>query len=87
VQLFSHRKALVRPAALTRVSGREIMQRICPWFSPEASKDKAAGRLLRTLHPAGGRKSSAAGIMVVSRVTLWRWLKEHDIRVEAVVRR
>jgi transcriptional regulator with PAS, ATPase and Fis domain len=42
--------------------------------------------LLRTLQAAQGKKSKAAEMLGVSRVTLWKWLKDYDVQVETVVR-
>ncbi len=42
--------------------------------------------LLNTLQAARGKKTKAAEMLGVSRVTLWKWLKEHNVQVEAVVR-
>jgi transcriptional regulator of acetoin/glycerol metabolism len=42
--------------------------------------------LIEALQVAKGQKSKAAGLLGVSRVTLWKWLKEHDIQIESVVR-
>jgi two-component system response regulator HydG len=40
--------------------------------------NKAA--LMRALKEAGGKMSEAARILGVSRVTLWKWLKQHNIK-------
>ncbi len=42
--------------------------------------------LLHALQAAQGKKAKAAAILGVSRVTLWKWLKEHEVQVETVVR-
>ncbi len=42
--------------------------------------------LLNTLQAARGKKSKAAEMLGVSRVTLWKWLKEFEVQVETVVR-
>ena len=42
--------------------------------------------VVQALQAAQGQKSKAAALLGVSRVTLWKWLKEHNIRVETVVR-
>jgi two-component system response regulator AtoC len=42
--------------------------------------------LLNTLQAARGKKTRAAEMLGVSRVTLWKWLKEHNVQVESVVR-
>jgi len=38
--------------------------------------------ILHALKEAGGNKSEAARLLGVSRVTLWKWLKAHEIHVE-----
>ncbi len=43
-------------------------------------------RIIRALAEARGKKSKAAKILGVSRVTLWKWLKELDLQVETIVR-
>jgi two-component system response regulator HydG len=47
------------------------------------ARDKEA--LVGALREAGGKMSEAARILGVSRVTLWKWLKYHKIKVEEVV--
>jgi transcriptional regulator of acetoin/glycerol metabolism len=42
--------------------------------------------LVEALRAAQGQKSKAAALLGVSRVTLWKWLKEHNVQVETVVR-
>jgi two-component system response regulator HydG len=55
---------------------------------PEAPKKRrSAGqvskeRLLDAIHAAGGCRAEAARRLGVSRVTLWKWLKKHNIQVE-----
>jgi two-component system response regulator HydG len=55
------------------------------------SKSRAGSRardkesLVRALKEAGGKMNEAARILGVSRVTLWKWLKYHKIKVEEVV--
>jgi two-component system response regulator HydG len=55
---------------------------------PEAPrKTRLAGqvskeRLLDVIHAAGGCRAEAARRLGVSRVTLWKWLKKHNIQVE-----
>jgi len=54
---------------------------------PEAPKKRrSAGqmskeRLLDAIHAAGGCRAEAARRLGVSRVTLWKWLKKHNIQV------
>jgi two-component system response regulator HydG len=43
-------------------------------------------RVIQALAEAGGKKSAAAKILGVSRVTLWKWLKDYDFKVEHVIR-
>jgi two-component system response regulator HydG len=43
-------------------------------------------RVIQALAEAGGKKSAAAKILGVSRVTLWKWLKDYDLKVEPVIR-
>jgi two-component system response regulator HydG len=38
--------------------------------------------LRKAMNEAGGNKSEAARILGVSRVTLWKWLKNHEVQVE-----
>ena len=38
--------------------------------------------LRRVMHEARGKKGEAARILGVSRVTLWKWLKNHNLQVE-----
>lgn len=42
--------------------------------------------LLNALQAARGKKTKAAEMLGVSRVTLWKWLKEYNVQVETVVR-
>ncbi len=60
---------------------------------PPPPKPKAAASprldreaILLALKKAKGKKSRAAALLGVSRVTLWKWLKEYGIEVETVVR-
>ncbi len=43
-------------------------------------------RVIQAMAEAGGRRSEAARILGVSRVTLWKWLKDLGIQVETVAR-
>ncbi len=40
---------------------------------------------MNTLQAARGKKTRAAEMLGVSRVTLWKWLKEFEVQVETVV--
>ena len=53
---------------------RRVRQRIDP--------DEERGRLVEALTATGGNKSEAARILGISRVTLWKRLKVHDIQVD-----
>ena len=55
---------------------------------PESTGPQRISReeLLKTLQAARGKKTRAAEMLGVSRVTLWKWLKELDVQVETVVR-
>jgi two-component system, NtrC family, response regulator HydG len=69
-QLTGRRPAAARPRRLEAASPRRITRE----------------ELLHTLQAAQGKKSRAAAMLGVSRVTLWKWLKEHEVQVETVVR-
>ena len=43
-------------------------------------------RLIEAINETGGRKSEAARLLGISRVTLWKLLKAHDIQVEKIIR-
>ena len=55
---------------------------------PETAGPQRVSReeLLNTLQAARGKKTRAAEMLGVSRVTLWKWLKDYDVQVETVVR-
>ncbi|MDD2902423.1 MAG: sigma 54-interacting transcriptional regulator [Syntrophales bacterium] len=55
--------------------------------SRKPAPDKTPDReeLCRAINAAGGKKAEAAQILGVSRVTLWKWLKNHNINVEDIV--
>ncbi len=71
----------------------EIVQRRRPSGVPRAAKksnsvNKGIDKemLIRTIRQAGGNKSEAARILGVSRVTMWKWLKQcnlHDSEIMA----
>ena len=52
---------------------------------PRSTGDKKK-HLLEALKRTGGNKSEAARILGVSRVTLWKWLKAYDIRVDKKIK-
>jgi transcriptional regulator with PAS, ATPase and Fis domain len=43
-------------------------------------------RLMDAVNEAGGKKSEAARLLGISRVTLWKLLKVHDIQVAKIIR-
>ncbi|MCK9375171.1 MAG: sigma 54-interacting transcriptional regulator [Syntrophobacterales bacterium] len=43
-------------------------------------------RLIDAINEAGGKKSEAARLLGISRVTLWKLLKAHDIQVDKIIR-
>lgn len=52
---------------------------------PERAPDERR-RLIDAINEAGGKKSEAARLLGISRVTLWKLLKAHDIQVERIIR-
>ena len=48
----------------------------------DVTKIDQRGQLIRILEDAGGNRQRAAEALGVSRVTLWKLLKKHDIKVE-----
>jgi PAS domain S-box-containing protein len=52
---------------------------------PERAQDERQ-RLIEAINQAGGKKSEAARLLGISRVTLWKLLKAHDILVEKIIR-
>lgn len=54
-----------------------------PWCPPVIrSPEERRELLLQALIRAGGKKAEAARLLGVSRVTLWKWLKEYDLAGE-----
>jgi PAS domain S-box-containing protein len=43
-------------------------------------------RVIQAMSQAGGKKTAAAKILGVSRVTLWKWLKDYNLEMETVIR-
>jgi PAS domain S-box-containing protein len=66
LQIYS--KPAVKPKIVTR----------------EPGQDKARERqlVLEAIKKAGGKKTEAARLLGVSRVTLWKWLKNHNIQID-----
>jgi two-component system response regulator HydG len=52
---------------------------------PERAPDERR-RLIDAINEAGGKKSEAARLLGISRVTLWKLLKAHDIQVDKIIR-
>ena len=44
--------------------------------------DKKRGQLLAALRASGGNQSKAAAQLGVSRVTVWKWIKEYAIDLD-----
>jgi PAS domain S-box-containing protein len=72
--LPEHLPVLARSAPLPRP--RAVMK------APVSDKGCDKESLLQAIKEAGGRKAEAARILGVSRVTLWKWLKQHGIQAE-----
>jgi two-component system response regulator HydG len=52
---------------------------------PAADKVPNREELCQAIAAAGGRKGEAARMLGVSRVTLWKWLKNHNLKLEDIV--
>jgi transcriptional regulator of acetoin/glycerol metabolism len=50
-------------------------------FPADESREKRR-RLIEALEAADGNQSRAAGILGVSRVTVWHWMKKYNIRFD-----
>jgi PAS domain S-box-containing protein len=55
-------------------------------ISPKSGSVEERKQLLEALEAAGGNKSQAARMLGISRVTLWKRLKIHDIQVDKEIR-
>jgi two-component system, NtrC family, response regulator HydG len=49
---------------------------------PSANRACDKEALLQAIKDAGGKKAEAASILGVSRVTLWKWLKQHAVQID-----
>lgn len=73
-------EGLIEPEHLPAHLGRGSLP---PWRPPVArSREEKRELLLQALLRAGGKKTEAARLLGVSRVTLWKWLKEHSLAGE-----
>jgi PAS domain S-box-containing protein len=81
--LPEHLPAQLRMAQ-PQVSVGESLQAAPRAASGKNGPDKAPGReeLCQALNQAHGKKGEAARLLGVSRVTLWKWLKIHNLNVE-----
>ncbi len=62
---------------------------VTSWVSILATNEGNAKRGWRLAFPPygpQGQKAKASALPGVSRVTLWKWLKEYNVQVETVVR-
>ncbi len=58
-----------------------------PCRPPESVPDRTRKEeLIRILEERGGNRQEAARLLGISRVTLWKLLKKHDIRIESRIR-
>jgi PAS domain S-box-containing protein len=74
------------PAQL-RIALPPLPSREAPKVAPrKAATDKVPDReeLFRVISAARGKKGEAARMLGVSRVTLWKWLKNHNLTVEDI---
>ena len=78
--------------------GPILPQHLPPYLSqaglsrrPESSRGRAAWggedqeSLVRALRQTGGRMGAAAEMLGISRVTLWKWLKKYNLKVEDIL--
>jgi len=56
-------------------------------IAPQADVAEERRRLVEALTATDGNKSEAAKMLGISRVTLWKRLKAHDIQVDKQIRR
>ncbi|MHB8091479.1 MAG: sigma-54 interaction domain-containing protein [Syntrophales bacterium] len=58
-----------------------------PYRRQESAPDRTRREeLIRILHDTGGNRQEAARLLGISRVTLWKLLRRHDIRIESRIR-
>jgi PAS domain S-box-containing protein len=63
----------------------EVQAKARPAISPARGADERQ-RLIDAITRTGGKKSEAARLLGVSRVTLWKLLKAHNIQVDKIIR-
>ncbi len=77
----------IRPEHLPAHLNRPEPLAARPWRRPTPHTQAQQRELLiATLAQAGGKKAEAARLLGVSRVTLWKWLKELNLHTETVIR-
>jgi two-component system response regulator HydG len=72
------------PALIGRAAEKPPRQRRTE--APVRAADERQ-RLLEAIAQSGGKKAEAARLLGISRVTLWKLLKGHNIQVEKIIRR
>lgn len=84
--LPEHLPAQLRMAQ-PQVSVAENPQAVLRAAFGKTAPDQAPGReeLCRALNQARGKKGEAARLLGVSRVTLWKWLKNHNLNLDDIV--
>ncbi len=65
---------------LPPLMGKE--QTFAPVKKHNATENDQREQLIKVLEEAGGNRQKAAQVLGVSRVTLWKLLKKHDIKAE-----
>ena len=71
------------PAPLVRTPSPPARQ---SQFKLKAAAAHDRQRLMEAINAAGGKKTEAARLLGVSRVTLWKQLKAHNLQVEKIIR-
>ncbi len=66
---------LQKPAAMVKTNSRV----------PASNGADHKELIVQAMHEAGGKKGEAARLLGVSRVTLWKWLKNLDLQVDEMV--
>jgi transcriptional regulator with PAS, ATPase and Fis domain len=71
---------LISARHLPPLMGKE--QTLAPVKKHNATEDDQREQLIKVLEEAGGNRQKAAQVLGVSRVTLWKLLKKHEIKAE-----